>query len=69
MKSLFDTDYVLYDKANDNVVKWESNGEIVIFGSKEEAEIDCRGNENVIKCTELPKHQQKILIKQINASN
>lgn len=64
-KKLFNTDYVIYDRANDQVIKWKSNGECVIFGSKEEAEEDCRGNEEVLPCTDLPIHWQEILINQI----
>ena len=63
---LFDTDYVIYDRANDHVIQWESNGHIVIFADIEEAIEDCRGNEEVIKCTELPIHHQEKLIKQLN---
>ena len=63
---LFDTDYVIYDRANDHVIQFESNGNMVIFGDIEEAIEDCRGNEEVIKCTELPIHQQEKLIKQLN---
>ena len=40
----FDTDYVLWDKANDTLVSF-SHGEVVIYGDKEGAELDCYGNE------------------------
>ena len=66
MKTLFPTDYVIYDRANDQVIQWESNGDMVIFGDKSEAEADCRGNEEVIPCTELPEHHKIKLIAQIN---
>jgi hypothetical protein len=66
MKTLHSTDYVIYDRANDRVLQWESNGDMVIFGDKAEADEDCRGNEEVIPCTELPAHHQEELIKQIN---
>lgn len=62
---LFSTDYVIYDRANDHVIQFESNGNMVIFGDIEEAIEDCRGNEEVIKCTELPIHQQEKLINQL----
>jgi hypothetical protein len=65
MEKLFNTDYVLWDRANDTLVKF-GNDDIVIFGSKEEAEIDCRGNEYITKCTDLPKHHKEKLIEQIN---
>jgi hypothetical protein len=67
MKNLFDSDYVIYDKANDNPLQ-NSYGEILIFGDKNEADEDCRGNEEVIRCTDLPKHWQEILFAQINKS-
>ncbi len=65
MKKLISTDYVIYDKDNDHLIQF-SGGQIVIFGIKEEAEEDCRGNECVIPCTELPKHWQEKLLEQIN---
>ena len=65
MKELFKTDYVIYDIANDNPLQ-DSYGRILLFGVKNEAEEDCRGNESVISCTELPQHWQDELIKQIN---
>lgn len=65
MKKLFDTDYVLFDKANDTLVKL-SNGEVIIYNDKEEAEFDCYGNEYVTKCTNLPQRHQEELIKQLN---
>ena len=66
MKKLISTDYVIYDKANDHVITF-GDGQIVIFGNKEEADADCRGNEYVIPCTELPLHWQETLLNQINS--
>ena len=43
MITLHPTDYVIYDRANDHVIQWETNGDMVIFGDKAEAEEDCRG--------------------------
>lgn len=65
MKQLFPSDYVLYDRANDHVLQF-SNGDIIIFGNKDEAEEDCRGNEEVISCDDLPVHWKEVLISQIN---
>ena len=65
MKKLFETDYVIYDKANDHVIQF-GNGDVVIFSDKEEAERDCRGNECVIKCTDLPQRWQNEILKQLN---
>ena len=47
MIALWKSDYVLYDKANDHVIQF-SGGDIVIYADKEEALMDCRGNEYVI---------------------
>ena len=65
MKKLFETDFVIYDKGNDHVVQF-SNGDFVIFGIKEEADADCRGNEEVISCNDLPQHWKEVILKQIN---
>jgi hypothetical protein len=66
MKTLFSTDFVIYDKENDKPIFWSGGDEIVIFGDKSEAEEDARGNEIVIPCTSLPQHWQNELLKQIN---
>jgi hypothetical protein len=66
MKKLIPTDHVIYDRANDRVLQFEKSGDMVIFGDKAEAIADCRGNEEVIPCTELPAHHQEKLIEQIN---
>ena len=65
MKKLFETDYVIYDKANDHVIQF-GDGDVVIYGDINEAESDRRGNECVVKCTELPQHWQEIILKQIS---
>jgi hypothetical protein len=64
--NLKNTDYVLFDKENDTLARWSSDNEIVIYGDKEEAEEDCNSNEYVTRCTDLPKHHQEELIKQIS---
>ena len=68
MKQLFKTDYVVYDKFYDGVSRWESNKEIVIYGSKEDAQEDIcpETNEVAISCTELPQKYKIELLKQIN---
>jgi len=65
MKELFKEDFVIYDRANDHVIQFSSGG-IVIYGDENEALIDCRGNEFIIPCTELPEHWKNILLTQIN---
>jgi hypothetical protein len=63
---IYPTDYVIYDKANDNALQ-DSYGRVIIFGDKEEALSDCRGNESVISCTELPMFWQKKILEQLNS--
>ena len=63
-QKLHSTDYVIYDKANDHVIQF-GDGEVVIFGDIYDAENDCRGNECVMKCTDLPKHWQETILNQI----
>lgn len=58
-------DYVLYDKANNSLVKFES-GDIVLYGDKNEAMEDRYGNEEVIQFENLPKDKQKEIINQLN---
>ena len=65
-------DYVLYDRANNRLVRFEANiqngkdsGDIVLYGIKEEAQDDCYGNEEVIQFEKLPKDKQKEIINQI----
>lgn len=64
MSKLFKTDYVIYDKADDNVLQ-DSCGRVIIFGDKQEAIEDCRFNEEVISCIDLPKHWQETILTQI----
>ena len=65
MKELIKSDYVIYDKANDNPLQF-SDAEIILYGDKQEADEDCMGNETVISCIELPQHWKDKLMKQIN---
>jgi hypothetical protein len=62
---LYPTDWVIYDKANDHVIQF-GDGNVVIFGNYDEATQDCRGNESVIRCTDLPVHWQETILKQLN---
>ena len=66
MRDLFNTDYVVYDKGNDHILRWETSGDMIVFGDKEEAIENCYRNEDVIRCTELSAHHKKELINQIN---
>tara|TARA_R100001591_G_scaffold66409_1_gene75735 strand:- start:5 stop:199 length:195 start_codon:yes stop_codon:yes gene_type:complete len=58
-------DYVLYDRTNNILVKFDS-GDIVLYGDKDEAIEDCYRNEEVIQFENLPKDKQKEIIKQLN---
>lgn len=62
---LYPTDWVIYDEPNDYVIQF-TNGEIVIYGDKNEAEQDRQGNESVIRCTDLPVHWQETILKQLS---
>jgi beta-galactosidase beta subunit len=64
MKKLFETDYIVYDKIEDEVLLL-SNGDIAIYGNEDEAKLDCYGNECAVKCTEIPLHWQVDILKQI----
>ena len=66
-QKLYNTDYVLYDRANDNVLKFENSGRIVIFGNKQDAINDCRGNEEVVSCVDLPMHWQQAILSELNS--
>ena len=65
LKQLQPTDFVIYDRANDNPLQ-DSYGRVILFGVKDEALDDCRGNEEVLSCTDLPKHWQDTILTQIN---
>jgi precorrin-4 methylase len=58
-------DYVLYNRVNNSLVKFDS-GDIVLYGDKDEAMEDCYGNEEVIQFENLPKDKQKEIINQLN---
>ena len=57
-------DYVVYDRANNSLVKF-NNGDIVFYGNKNEAIEDCYGNEEVIQFENLPNDKQKEIINQL----
>tara|TARA_R110002051_G_scaffold69846_1_gene125628 strand:- start:1726 stop:1983 length:258 start_codon:yes stop_codon:yes gene_type:complete len=58
------TDYYLYDKANDSLVKFD-NGDIVFYAVKSKAEEDCRGNEYIVQYNDLPKHKKLKVAEQV----
>jgi hypothetical protein len=60
MNNLFSTDYVVYDNEHQDILRF-SNGDIIIYGNKAEAEADCKESQVVISCTDLPLHIQKLI--------
>ena len=58
------TDYYLYDKAKDSLVKFD-NGDIIFYAVKSEAEEDCRGNECIVQYNDLPKHKKLQVTEQV----
>lgn len=66
MRTLFKTDYVIYDVTKHDAYRF-TNGEIVIFGDRKEAVSDNKSiGGKVISCTKLPWSLQRELIHQIN---
>ena len=67
-KTLFSTDYVIYNPTTKWIATWSSDGDVVIFGDKEEALLDCyeADGEQVIPCTDLPEELQQLIINQLN---
>ena len=58
------TDYYLYDKANDSLVKF-SKGDIIFYGDIDEAENDCFGNECIVQYNNLPIHKKLQIAEQV----
>jgi hypothetical protein len=58
MENLFEDIYVIYNPKEDYVIRWRFDVGIVIYGDKEEAEEDCRGDEIVASYNELPNKYQ-----------
>lgn len=67
LKTITETDYVLYDRGNNSLYK-DPYGRIIVFGDRKEAEADCHGNELVISCNQLPKDLLEELLTQINSN-
>ena len=54
MNKLYENDYVLVHKSNNQMVRFHLHGSVIIYGSKAEALADCNDNQLVVRCTELP---------------
>lgn len=67
-KTLFSTDYVIFNHITNELVRWSSDDDVVIFGDKQEALLDCNEilGERVISCTRLPEELQQLIINQLN---
>jgi len=67
-KKLHSTDYVIYNNITNEFIRWHSNYDIVIYGNKEEAILDCRESEGweIVSCTNLPEELQQEIIYQLN---
>ncbi len=57
---------MIYDRANNSLVRFNESGEIILYGDKEEAVENCYGNEKVFQFDKLPKDKQKEIINQLN---
>lgn len=61
---LYTTDFVIWDKEQGVPVKF-ANGDIIVYGNRDEAEDDCYDGQVVIPCTELPSEWKNILSNQL----
>lgn len=59
-------DYFIYDRANNSLLKFEANSDIIFYASKDEAIEDLYGNEEVIQFNELPQDKKNEILKQLN---
>lgn len=65
MKQLQPTDFVVWSPNYEYALQF-SNGDIILYGDKDEAKADCIADEITIPCTELPPFYQELILKQIN---
>jgi len=61
---IINTDYFIYDRANDHIVCWD-DGDIVFYGDLDEAIDDLYGNEEILTYDELPHHWKELVNQQI----
>lgn len=59
-------DYIIYDRANDTMLRFEKSGEVIIYGNKQEAIDDLYGNEEVVPIEDLSIRNQQIISQQLN---
>jgi len=58
-------DYIIYDRANDTMLRFEKSGEVIIYGNKQEAIDDLYGNEEVVAIEDLSIRNQQIISQQL----
>jgi len=63
MDKLYETDYVIKNQQGD-FVRF-SNGDIIIYGNRNEARYDTNVGEMMISCTMLRSKEQKMILKQV----
>tara|TARA_R100001510_G_C7605790_1_gene170990 strand:+ start:177 stop:371 length:195 start_codon:yes stop_codon:yes gene_type:complete len=59
-------EYIIYDRANDTMLRFEKSGEVIIYGDKQEAIDDLYGNEEVVSIEDLSICNQQIISQQLN---
>ena len=65
MTTLYKTDYVFYDIANDTPLQ-DKYGRVYLFENKDEAHSERKGDEVFIPCTSLPMHWRRIISYQVD---
>lgn len=65
MKQLQPTDYVVWSPRFGYALQF-SNGDIILYGNKDEAQAECNAYEIATPCTKLPQFYQELILKQIN---
>lgn len=59
------TDYFIYDRANNSLLKFETNSDIIFYSSKDEAIDDLYANEEVVQFNELPQDKKNEILNQL----
>ena len=59
-------EYIIYDRANDTMLRFEKSGEVIIYGNKQEAIDDLYGDEEVMLIQDLSLRNQQIISQKLN---
>ena len=62
-------EYIIYDRANDTMLRFEKSGEVIIYGNKQEAIDDLYGDEEVMLIQDLSLRNQQIISDQLEETN